>query len=105
MATYEEVLITIDNYPFQLNTGDHALYTLISNGRANSPVLQSTDNFFAPLATTGGLYNPRVVYDRVNQRFVVSMDYGASGATVSSINIAVSKDSNPNDGWYFSYRQ
>src|SRR5205807_7285927 len=30
------------------------------------------------------------------------MDNSASGHTVSNIDIAVSKDSNPNDGWYFA---
>jgi len=29
------------------------------------------------------------------------MEYGASGG-VSAIDIAVSKDANPNDGWYFA---
>jgi hypothetical protein len=71
-----------------------------TNLTGGSPVVQSTYNFFASLAPTGGLYDPRVVYDSVNKRFVVIMQYEASG--VSTIDIAVSKDSNPNDGWYFT---
>jgi hypothetical protein len=67
-----------------------------------SPKLQSTYNFFASLSPTGGLYDQRVMYDSVNQRYIVIMEYGASGNTISSIDIAVSKDSNPNDGWYFA---
>jgi hypothetical protein len=64
------------------------------------PTVQSTYSFFSSLSPTGGLYDQRAIYDSVNQRYVVIMQYGASGA--SDIDIAVSKDSNPNDGWYFS---
>lgn len=67
-----------------------------------SPTLQSTYDFFSSLSPTGGLYDPRCIYDSVNQRFIVIMQSGASGATRSDIDIAVSKDSNPNNGWYFS---
>jgi hypothetical protein len=58
-----------------------------TNLAGGSPVLQSTYNFFAPLAPTGGLYDQRIAYDSVNQRFVVIMEYGASG-NISSIDIA-----------------
>src|SRR6266481_9916840 len=71
-----------------------------TNLTGGSPTLQSTYNFFSSLAPTGGLYDQRCAYDAVNQRYIVIMQYGASGA--SDIDIAVSKDSNPNDGWYFS---
>jgi hypothetical protein len=71
-----------------------------TNLAGGSPTLQSTYNFFSSLSPTGGLYDQRCVYDTVNQRYIVIMQYGASGA--SDIDIAVSKDSNPNDGWYFS---
>jgi hypothetical protein len=71
-----------------------------SNLSGGSPTVQSTYNFFASLSPTGGLYDQRCMYDIVNQRYIVIMQYGASGA--SDIDIAVSKDSNPNDGWYFS---
>jgi hypothetical protein len=78
--------------------GSRVEWTNLAGG---SPVVQSTYNFFAPLAPTGGLYDQRIAYDSVNQRFVLIMDYGASG-NISSIDIAVSKDSNPNDGWTFA---
>src|SRR5216684_2851054 len=71
-----------------------------SNGRT-SPTLQSTYDFFSSLSPTGGLYDQRCVYDPINQRYIVIMEYGASGG-ISAIDIAVSKDSNPNDGWYFA---
>jgi hypothetical protein len=73
-----------------------------TNLAGGSPTLQSTYNFFSSLSPTGGLYDQRCVYDSVNQRYIVIMQYAASGATISDIDIAVSKDSNPNDGWYFA---
>ncbi len=42
------------------------------------------------------------MYDSINQRYIVVMDNSPSGHTISNIDIAVSKDSNPNDGWYFA---
>src|SRR6266700_1542729 len=77
--------------------GSQIEWTNLSGG---SPTVQSTYNFFSSLSPTGGLYDQRCVYDSVNQRYIVIMQYGASGA--SAIDIAVSKDSNPNDGWYFA---
>src|SRR5216684_1510113 len=79
--------------------GSRIEWTNLSGG---SPTVQSTYNFFSSLSPTGGLYDQRCVYDSVNQRYIVIMQYGASGATVSDVDIAVSKDSNPNDGWYFA---
>jgi hypothetical protein len=48
------------------------------------------------------LFDPRCVYDSLNQRYIVTVENIGSGGTISNIDIAVSKDSNPNDGWYFS---
>src|SRR5712672_3616326 len=79
--------------------GSRIEWTNLSGG---SPTVQSTYNFFSSLSPTGGLYDQRCVYDSVNQRYIVIMQYAASGATISGIDIAVSKDSNPNDGWYFA---
>src|SRR5258708_22758163 len=72
-----------------------------TNLAGGAPTQQSVYSFFSPLNPTGGLYDPRCVYDSINQRYVVIMDYVASGATISNIDVAISKDSNPNDGWYF----
>ena len=77
--------------------GSRIEWTNLSGGL---PVLQSTYNFFAPLAPTGGLSDPRVVYDSVNQRFIVIMQYAASGATGSSIGpIAKMRVSKPGQMW------
>jgi hypothetical protein len=73
-----------------------------TNLAGGSPTLLSTYDFFSSLSPTGGLYDQRCVYDSVNQRYIVIMQSLASGGTNSDIDIAVSKDSNPNDGWYFS---
>src|SRR6478735_4344045 len=73
-----------------------------TNLTGGSPTVQSVYSFFSPLAPTGGLYDQRIVYDSVNQRFVAIMQYLASDGTTTAIDIAVSKDSNPNDGWTFS---
>ncbi|MCW2285377.1 hypothetical protein M2323_003316 [Rhodoblastus acidophilus] len=57
-------------------------------------------NVFAalPAAQRNSLLDARVVFDSINQRFVVmAMNLGSG---VSNINIAVSKTANPNDGWW-----
>nr|WP_249795098.1 alkaline phosphatase family protein [Bradyrhizobium sp. Oc8] len=73
-----------------------------TNLTGGSPTVQSVYSFFSPLSPTGGLYDQSVVYDGVNQRFVVIMQYLAPDGATADIDVAVSKDSNPNDGWTFS---
>lgn len=65
---------------------------------------QSVYQFFKSLGSTAtnALFDPRAVYDSVNGRYIVTMDNIGSNGTISNIDIAVSKDSNPNDGWYFA---
>src|SRR5438445_5019551 len=65
--------------------------------------LQSVYQFFGSLGptATNALFDPRANYDSVNQRYVVTVDNIGSNGTISNIDIAVSRDSNPNDGWYF----
>ncbi len=76
-------------------------WTNLTGGAAN---IQSVYQFFKPLGTTAtnALFDPRAVYDSVNGRYIVTMDNIGSNGAVSNIDIAVSKDSNPNDGWYFA---
>jgi len=75
-----------------------------SNLSGGATKLQSVYQFFKPLGSTAtnALFDPRVVYDSVNGRYIVTMDNIGSGGTISNIAIAVSKDSNPNDGWTFA---
>jgi hypothetical protein len=56
-----------------------------TNLAGRSPTLQSTYNFFSSLLPRGGLYDPRCIYDSVNQRFVVIMQSEASGASVHDL--------------------
>jgi hypothetical protein len=76
-------------------------WTDLTGGGANQ---QSVFQFFKPLGATAtnSLYDPRIIYDSVSGRFIVIMENIASNGAVSNIDIAVSKDSNPNDGWYFA---
>jgi hypothetical protein len=75
-----------------------------TNLAGGAPIQQSVYQFFKPLGSskTNALFDPRAVYDPINQRYIVTMDNIGSGGTISNIDIAVSKTSNPNDGWYFA---
>jgi hypothetical protein len=75
-----------------------------SNLTGGASTIQSVYQFFKPLGTTAtnALFDPRATYDSVNGRYIVTMDNIGSNGTISNIDIAVSKTSNPNDGWYFS---
>jgi len=56
---------------------------------------------FFPHGTSFGS-DPRVVYDNVNDRFVVAALGDAGTGVDANIEIAVSKTGNPSDGWYFA---
>ncbi|MGL5165110.1 MAG: beta strand repeat-containing protein, partial [Afipia sp.] len=81
--------------------GSRIEWTNLTGGAAT---LQSVYQFFKPLGSvaTNALSYSRCAYDSVNQRYIVTINNTASGGTISNIDIAVSKDSNPNDGWYFA---
>ncbi|MBV9636300.1 MAG: hypothetical protein JO163_07330 [Methylobacteriaceae bacterium] len=67
-----------------------------------SGVQQHTETLQSFFGTSAAdtLFDPRVVYDEYNGRFVLIADETNSTAHTSSLYIAVSKDSDPNDGWY-----
>jgi hypothetical protein len=75
-----------------------------TNLAGGAPTLQSVYQFFQPLGATAtnSLFDPRCFYDSASGRFIVMMDNIGSNGTISNIDIAVSKTSNPNDGWYFA---
>lgn len=81
--------------------GSRIEWTNLTGGVAT---VQSVYSFFSPLGATAtnSLYDPRCIYDSASGRFIIIMENLGSNGAVSSIDIAVSKDSNPNDGWYFS---
>ncbi len=67
---------------------------------------ESLKNFFNPLSPLTGMFDPKVIYDQYNNRFIIvaleqtDVANGASGNT-SKIYIAVSDDDDPNGIWYF----
>src|SRR6266576_3139083 len=75
---------------------------------------QSLNQFFGSLSPLTNFadpnqappFDPRVVYDTASNRFVVAAteesDAGGSDTNTSNLLIAVSNDSNPNDGWTFA---
>src|SRR5689334_5443809 len=80
--------------------GSQIEWTDLSGGTVS---VESVYQFFGSLGATAtnALFDPRAVYDSVNQRYIATIDNIGSGGAVSNIDIAVSRDSNPNDGWFF----
>ncbi|HID38769.1 MAG TPA: hypothetical protein EYP36_04550, partial [Calditrichaeota bacterium] len=67
---------------------------------------QSLKSFFTSLEPQTGTFDPKVLYDQYEDRFVVvtleKQDNGANDpANISKIFLAVSDDSDPNGTWYF----
>jgi hypothetical protein len=97
-----------NNYPPENGLAVSASYVLMAesskiewtNLTGGAAVNLSMYTLFAalPAAQRNSLLDARVAYDSVNQRFVVMAEN--LGSSASNIDIAVSKDSNPNDGWY-----
>lgn len=60
-------------------------------------------SFFESLTPLTGTFDPKVIYDQYNGRFVVvALEQTTSPSQTSRILVAVSQTSNPNDGWYFT---
>lgn len=68
---------------------------------------QSLRNFFTSLAPLTNTFDPKVVYDQYENRFVVlTMERTEANATTGAVNssrvfVAVSDDSDPNGTWYY----
>ena len=60
-----------------------------------------TGSFFETLGPLTYTFDPKVIYDQYNGRFVVITLEQQSNPQTSRILVAVSITSNPNDGWYF----
>jgi hypothetical protein len=69
-----------------------------SNG-ANS-FTQALSTFFSGIGVTGGLSDPKVFYDRIHDRFFVTVLEIPGGSYVSKLLVAVSDDGNPSGTWY-----
>ncbi len=61
---------------------------------------ESLNTFFAS-TEPNDLFDPRVLWDQFNGRYVVIADEESDNDKTSFIHIAVSQTDNPNDGWYF----
>ncbi len=61
---------------------------------------EGLNDFFASNSPTD-LFDPRVVYDVYNQRYIVIADEQSDSQRLNYIHIAVSVTDDPNDGWYF----
>jgi hypothetical protein len=67
---------------------------------------QSLASFFSALSPTTGTFDPKVIYDQYEDRFVViTLELDDNGfnnpANISKIFIAVSDDENPEGTWHF----
>ncbi|MCD4745356.1 MAG: hypothetical protein K8R58_03570 [Bacteroidales bacterium] len=56
-------------------------------------------NFFDGLGLYATIYDPRVIYDPVNDRFILVVLHGTSSES-SKVLFAFSQSENPNDGWW-----
>jgi hypothetical protein len=57
--------------------------------------------FFSSLGVTGDVYDPRVIYDQNDNRFIMSFtNVDESNPTFGNILIAVSETSDPTGNWY-----
>ena len=60
-------------------------------------------SFFQSLTPLTGTFDPKVIYDQYNGRFVVvTLERTTSPSNTSRILVAVSKTSDPNGGWWFT---
>ena len=63
---------------------------------------QSLASFFSSLSPLTGTFDPKVIYDQYDGRFVVvTLERTTSPSNTSRIFVAVSQTSDPNDGWYY----
>lgn len=69
-----------------------------TNGTALAPELTWSD-FINDTLLNQAKYDPRVIFDRQHQRFIVVLLHGFSSAT-SKILVCFSKSANPLNGWY-----
>ena len=76
------------------------------NKTGGGQVSQSLQDFFAPLNPSTFTFDPKVLFDQYEQRFLVvtleRLDSGNPANNGSSILLAVSDDANPNGQWYMT---
>ena len=91
-------LVSVVNTVIQWFTKDG---TLQHTQRLGMNSVNNTGSFFESLNPFSTTFDPKVIYDQYNNRFiVVALEYDTSPDT-SRILLAVSQTNDPNDGWYF----
>lgn len=61
---------------------------------------QTFATMFAGLAQTGNIFDPKVIYDRYNNRFVLVVIEKQTSPKISKILVAISDDADPNGVWH-----
>lgn len=93
-------IVTIVNCTIQwyLKTGG-AAQNIQPLGKQTAAV---TNAFFNSLTPVNALFDPKIIYDQYNQRFlVVALEQVGNPTNTSRLMFAVSDDSDPNGTWYF----
>jgi hypothetical protein len=91
-------LVNVVNTDIQWFTKSGTLQNTQRLGKNGS---NATGSFFAAQTPLTGTFDPKVVYDPYNGRFVVvSLERTSSPSQTARILIAVSDDSDPNGTWY-----
>jgi hypothetical protein len=76
--------------------------TLQYSNRLGKNATTATGSFFASLSPLTGTFDPKVIYDQYNGRFVVVALEQTTSPQSSRILVAVSQSNDPNAGWYFT---
>lgn len=96
-------VVSVVNVSLQFHTKDG---TPLLDSTAGAPVTGiSLQNFFSPLTPANATFDPKVIYDQYENRFlVITLErqdtLAGDAADESRILIAVSDDSDPNGVWY-----
>ena len=76
--------------------------TLLNRQRLGSNGTTATGSFFQALSPVNGLFDPKVIYDQYEGRFLVVALEQDSSAQTSRILLAVSAGDDPTGAWYFT---
>lgn len=82
-------VVSVDNYSIEYYKTDGTI--LLSR--------ESHTDFFNDATLTGSIFDPRVIYDPIEDKFIYVILHGSSPET-SKLLVSFSKSSNPQDGWY-----
>jgi hypothetical protein len=69
--------------------------------KTGAQLYDQTFQTFFNLPSNEFMFDPRVTWDQYSNRFIMTAGDQNGGSSQAFLDIAVSKDSNPLDGWYF----